>query len=240
MRILGIIFASLVVMLAAVLLLAFSLCAFASNFGSSEKNTFLLLDAIDLAVLIAGIYIIARLAKRISASRRIPSQPPSPELPINSTDRKAIDQLLIAIIAELVLAILSWSLHSNRGVLHYWPAMLATFVLYQSPYVFLLWRLNKKPNRFSIALALVVPAASFFSSMFALLTVLRLAVDHLRSVATTVIFAAIDVVIFVLALRVAKLRSPPNLHETILITGAGVFVYFLIAHFLSPWLYRFF
>ena len=191
-----------------------------------------------LLLLVAGIFAIVKMAKRIRASTGPIAQSPAPDAPITPADRKAIDRLLLMVLAAIIVSALSWIFNLHSDALHQWLPLLLSFFIYQLPYLFLLWRLNKKPDTPAITFALVLPCVAVLWSGYNLITLWHAFTDRPQMLGVRALFSLVDIGIFLLALQVRKLRRTPAKIELFVIFAAATVAYFFLAQFLSQWLFR--
>src|SRR5258708_3027493 len=101
---------------------------------------------------------------------------PSAPLHLSPLGRKAIDRLVFALGAQIVLSALAWGVSQlhfwsvPRGLApHNWTlALLAPFILYQLPYAIVIFVLFNRPDRRAFAYSLAVPAVLILQSLFSL------------------------------------------------------------------------
>jgi len=237
-RALGIVLTLLVLLAATGILLMLVGYGVFSPRNSTDQLAAVGLGLFYIAILAGGVFLIVKLGKGLAGPAAATDQPVQPLAAITPADRILIDRLLLVLLAEIVLSLLSWILGIHSDALHLWPALLASFLLYQVPYAYLLWRLNKRPDEQALALALALPCLSALWSGYTLLTTWNFYPARGEAVARTTVFAAVDLVIFLLALKLRKQRPLAHPLEVVLITTLALFTYMAFAHFLSPWLFR--
>ena len=272
LRTLGIILTAGFVMITSLLLLLMSLCAAQGDLGGTkhpEQVLPFLLAA--LGVLAVGIFAIARLARGIYQSmqsedtteNRVVEAAQSVEgevdvarseagaaglsvpVHLSPASQKAIDRLVFALGAQIVLSAIAWLF----GQMHYWtaPRMLrphnwtllaAPFVLYHLPYAILIYVLLKGPDRRAFAYSLAVPGVMIMQALFSLGVVSFYYVQHPVGFVLLLVPWAIHIVILVLAYQVIERVGTAPEPGAILVAALATFVFFSLIHVVTPILYR--
>lgn len=267
LSIVGILMVAGFTMIASLYLLLLSMCAGSSG-GPSGSGTPYLIGAI--VVVVAGIGIIGWLGRVIShsasdalavsaygagpiglgavpapPSARVPRAAQSQPLPLTPGNRVAMNRLVWAMGAQIVVSILCWFLSQhffwtapNNLAPHNWVLLLAVpFLLYRVPYLILIYRFLTKPESRTLVYALVVPVILAFQAVFNLGIVSYTYVQHPVGFLLLVLPWSIHIVIVVLAwkaIRQAEIHpDSSSLFRAALIS----FVYFLALHLASPLVY---
>jgi hypothetical protein len=268
LRTLGIIFTSLIVLLAGLWLLLLSLCfglaglsnprAFGSVFMLAGPAVLLLLGGISLITYLArGLFpspdhlqpapvgippILLTPPKTLSPAPRT-----STPLHLSPSSRKAVDRLVLAMIAQVLLSPIAWIF----GQFHFWTAphslaphpwisvLLGPFILYHLPYAVLSYLLLRQPSRRVFTYALAVPSVILFQSLFSLGVVFHYYVHEPLGSLLLFLPWAIHVAVLVLAFhaiqRTGLRPEPPRL----IAAAVLVFLYFSAINAVTPLLYRF-
>jgi hypothetical protein len=97
-------------------------------------------------------------------------------LPLDPPGREAVNRLVYALVAQIVLSALAWFF----GQLRYWSAssslpahnwtliLMAPFILYHVPYAILIYHLLKKLDTRTFTYSLVVPSVLILQGLFSL------------------------------------------------------------------------
>jgi hypothetical protein len=266
LRTLGIILTAGFVLITSLFLLLLSMCAAQGDFGGNKHPELVVpYLAAAVAVVVLGIWFIAWLARGILRSSAMAeplavgapagvlpptqaiSSAPSVPLHLSSLDRKSIDRLVFALIAQIAVSAGAWIF----GQLHYWSrpytfaphnwtlVLLAPYVLYHVPYAILIYVLLKRPDRRAFAYSLAVPAVLILQSVFSLGV---LGYYYVRQPNGFLLFAVpwfIHIVIIVLAYQAIQqvgLHPPPS---SLIVAAVVTFFYFSAIHVITPLLYRF-
>jgi hypothetical protein len=266
LRTLGIILTAGFVLITSLFLLLLSMCAAQGDFGGNKHPELVVpYLAAAVAVVVLGIWFIAWLARGILRSSAMAeplavgapagvlpptqaiSSAPSVPLHLSPLDRKSIDRLVFALIAQIAVSAGAWIF----GQLHYWSrphtfaphnwtlVLLAPYVLYHVPYAILIYVLLKRPDRRAFAYSLAVPAVLILQSVFSLGV---LGYYYVRQPNGFLLFAVpwlIHIVIIVLAYQAIQqvgLHPPPS---SLIVAAVVTFFYFSAIHVITPLLYRF-
>lgn len=263
LRTLGIILMAGFVLITSLILLLFSMCAAQGDFGGNKHPDQVVpyLVAAGL-VLVLGILVIVRLARSISRSTPVaepaaagvpagvlPLPEPAPSVPLHLSplDRKAIDRLVFALGAQIVLSALAWSLNQ----LHFWSAprafaphnwtlvLLAPFILYHLPYGILIYILLKRPDRRAFAYSLAVPAVLILQSLFSLSVVGYYYVHQPVGFLLLALPWLLHIVILVFAYQAIQQVGLHPEPSSLIVAAIATFFFFSIIHIVTPFLYRF-
>jgi hypothetical protein len=259
LRTLGIILTAGFVLVTSLLLLLLSMCAAQGGAGVTNQSGQVvpfLLGAV--AVLVLGIWFIVWLARGIFrsglvaepvAARVLPPSEPASSVPLHLSPlgRKAIDRLVFALGAQIVLSALAWIFNQ----LHFWTArlpyarqnwtlaLLAPYILYHLPYAILIYVLLKKPDRRTFAYSLAVPAVMILQAVFSLGVIGYYFVHQPQGFLLLVLPWLIHIVILVLAYQAIQQVGLHPEPSSILIAAVATFAFFSLIHVITPFLYRF-
>ena len=275
LRTLGIILTAGFILISSLFFLLLTLCAAGPSMGGSPGNSsqaagFAL---VGILIAIAGGLFIAWLARAIYRSRSLPEEPgiqslstavpaegtlsPSPAEPrislplhLSPLGRKAVDRLVLALAAQIVLSAAAWIFNQ----LHFWAAprifapfpsagnwpltLLLPFVLYHIPYAILIYVLSKRPDRRAFTYALAVPAVFLMQSLVSLGYV-SLFSRHPVAFLLLVIPWAVHIVILVLAYKAIQQVGTHPQPSSLIIAAVVTWIFFSFIHALTPILYRF-
>jgi hypothetical protein len=258
LRGLGILVTAVVMILACLLLLLLSLCTWKSP-NNGQSVGFLIGAVLVLAL---GILIIAKLARGLmndSASQSSVAQtlPPGVPVHISPGSAEALDHLSYAIGASIGLGVLLRGMTLYRLWTIPFAAPAGTFSHLQKawlivsvitavfeylPYVLLLFRLQKNPDRPALAFSMGIPAASVLHSMSSLSLMWRVfSYPHFLVPTLLPIIAALvlQIVILVLAWRANQRLGYHQEPVSLIVATAAVYVYFIIFGSSNAWMYRF-
>ena len=260
LRTLGIILTAGFVMITSLLLALFSLCAAQGGIGDTKHPEQVVPFAVGaVLVLILGIFVIVKLSRGISHSPNVPQgaettlpsivSPQQSTLPLHLSPvgRTAIDRLVLALAAQIVLSAIAWIV----GQLRFWSApttlaphnwtlmLLAPFVLYHIPYALLIFGLLKRPDRLAFTYSIAVPAVLLLQSLFSLTIVSYYYVHHPAGFALFVIPWAIHIVILVFAYQAIQKVGLHPAPSSLIVAAVLTFLFFTVIHGLTPFLYRF-
>jgi hypothetical protein len=263
-RTLGIVLASILLIIGSLVLALLSVCAYGGAFGTPNKNTGTLYLVGLVLFVCAGALVIAKLAKGIirdsapapaaGSTAAVTSVDPSSEqsrsddsLPhLSPGSKTAIHGLIYAIAAQIGLGALSWfwtlrlRVSSLKASPYLWAPLLSVLA-YNLPYVAIIYSLLRKPGRRTFAYALTVPGIlilyGLFSSFAAVFYLARIN-RPLSSLA--LLFAwALHILIFYLAWKAIRQIGIHPDHGSLLVAGLVTFLYFSLLPFLSTALYVF-
>jgi len=263
LRTLGIILTAGFVLLGSGFLLLLSICAAQGGFGGTkhpEQVVPYLFGA--TAVLALGVWFIAWLARGIFRSAAaaepagipatvIPASVPSGGVPVplhlSPLGRKAIDRLVFALIAQIVISAGSWIFNQH----HYWSrpqalaphnwtlVLLAPYVLYHLPYAILIYVLLRRPDRRAFAYSLAVPAVLILQSLFSLGVLSYYYVRQPNGFLLFVLPWLIHIVILVLAYQAIQQVGLHPAPSSLIVAAVVAFFFFSAIHAITPLLYRF-
>jgi hypothetical protein len=261
LRTLGIILVAGFVVITSLLLALLSLCAAQGGIGGTKHPEQVIPYAVGaVLVLIGGIVLIIKLARGISLSQDMSSpaattplpsavaaDQPSVPLHLSPRGRTAIDRLVLALAAQIVISAIGWIV----GQLNFWTAptgfarhnwtlmLLAPFVLYHIPYALLIYGLLKRPDRLAFTYSIAVPAVLILQSVFSLAVVGYYYVHHPAGFALFVIPWTIHFVILVLAYQAIQQVGLHPAPSSLIVAAVVTFLFFTVIHGLTPFLYRF-
>ncbi len=264
LRTIGIILTAGFVLLGSGFLLLLSMCAAQGNFGGTkhpEQVVPYLLGA--AAVLVLGVWFIVWLARGIFRSLAVaqpaaagiptsilpPAAPTATSVPLHLSPlgRKAVDRLVLALGAQIVLSATAWIFNQ----LHYWSAprsfaphnwtvvLLAPFILYHLPYAILIYVLLKQPDRRAFAYSIAVPSVLILQSLFSLGIVGYYYVHQPIGFLLLAIPWLIHIVILVLAYQAIQQVGLHPEPSSLIVAAIVTFVFFSVIHAITPFLYRF-
>jgi hypothetical protein len=265
LRTLGIILTAGFVLITSLILLLFSMCAANGDFGGNKHPDQVVPYLIAAGTVLAlGVWFIVWLARGIFRSKLvaepavagvptgiIPHSEPTPSVPLHLSPlgRKAIDRLVFALGAQIVLSALALifnQLHFWSGPrifapfpLDHWVLMMfGPFVLYHLPYAVLIYVLLKRPDRRAFAYSLAVPAVLIMQALLSLGYFSLFARQH--PIAMIVLFVpwAIHIVILVFAYQAIQqvgLRPEP---ASLIVAAIVTFFFFSLIQVVTPFLYR--
>src|SRR6266496_1370165 len=263
LRTLGIILTAGFVLLGSGFLLLLSMCAAQGGFGGTkhpEQVVPYLFGA--TAVLALGVWFIAWLARGIFRSAAaaepagipatvIPASVPSGGVPVplhlSPLGRKAIDRLVFALIAQIVISAGSWIFNQH----HYWSRpqalaphnwtllLLPTYVLYHLPYAILIYVLLKRPDRRAFAYSLAVPAVLILQSLFSFGALSYYYMQQPRAFLVFVLPWLIHIVILILAYKAIQQVGLHPAPSSLIVAAIVAFVFFSAIQSVTAYLYRF-
>ncbi|HSA92100.1 MAG TPA: hypothetical protein VLE48_03745 [Terriglobales bacterium] len=243
LRILGIVFLSVLIVLASLIFLLLAACGLFSS-RSSEDMKFVAFAVVTFgAILVGGFYGIFKLAKGMSqAPAATADAPPPPPLPAAEA-AKLLQPLRLAIgisIGVSFLGIVITRMQPGYPV-KLLPVMIVSFVLYQLPYGAVLWLTREQPERKGVALALAYSAVSVVHSLWVWGTLLLYAGISTRDPSR--LAALVDIVATGAAAYFAwqlwrRDRRAVNEAATLVLWFIASAVYLAIAHFAQQAAYR--
>jgi hypothetical protein len=272
LRTLGIILTAGFVMVASLLLLLLSICASSGDFSGNKQPGLVVPYLIaGVAVLVLGLWFIVWLARGISRSSAegywptppsglseigalapepaVEARPAAHALPLHLSPlgRKAVDRLVLALGAQIVLSAAAWIFNQ----LHFWTrpqafaphnwtlVLLAPFILYHVPYAILIYVLLKRPDRRAFTYSIAVPAVLILQSLFSLGLVTRYYVHQPMGLLLLFLPWAIHIVILVLAYQAIQQVGLHPQPSSLIVAAIVSFFFFSFIHALTPFLYRF-
>jgi hypothetical protein len=249
-------------LIASLYLLLMSMCA-GSGLGPPGSGVPYLIGAI--VVVVVGIWIIGLLGRVVShsasdalatypytvapSSHAVPAPAPPVErskpLPLTPGNREAMNRLVWAMGAQIVVSILCWFLSQhffwtapNNVAPHNWVLLLGVpFLLYRVPYLILIYRFLTKPESRTLVYALVVPAILAFQAVFNLAAVIYVYVQHPAGFLLLLLPWAIHIVIVVLAWKAIRQAEIHPDSSSLFQAAVVTFVYFMVLHLASPLVY---
>ena len=256
LRGLGILVTAVLMIFACLLLLLLSLCARESP-NQGQSVGFLVGAVLVLAL---GIFVIARLTRGLINNTGIPSSQAEPLQPgaplhVSPASAEALDHLSYAIGAAIGLGVLFLGLSFYRililrsgtqpGAFGYQQSwlivVLVTIVLEYLPYVFVLFRLQRNPDRPALAFAMAIPAASILHMATSLPLMWR-AFAYPQYLAQTLLpFVAglvVEIVIITLAWRANQRLGYRQEPVSLIVAAGAVYTYFIIFGSANTWMYR--
>jgi hypothetical protein len=173
------------------------------------------------------------------------AEPPPSPLHLSPLGRRAIDRLVFALGAQIVLSALSWGISQ----LHFWSGprtlvphgrtlvLIVSFIFSHAPYAALIYVLLRRPDRRAFAYSLAMPAVLVLQSLF--IGVGFTYYFHNPSGFLLLLPWSIHIVIIVLAYQaiqqVGLHPEPPSL----IVAAIVSFLFFSLIHAITPLLYRF-
>jgi len=262
LRTLGIILTAGFVLVVSGFLALLSMCAAGPSYGGGPGNKEEAAYFAIAAALVAlgGMFLIAYLARAIIRSNRQPlpvpadvgalAAPPEPSHPfhLSPLGRKAVDRLVFALGAQIVVSGGIWIFNQIRYWSKarvfapfpstHWSVVLAPFILYHLPYAILIYNLLKRPDRRAFTFSLAVPAVLIMQSLLSLGVISFYLQNQPFGFLLMVIPWAIHIVIIVYAYQAIQ-QVGLHPHPSSLIVAAIVsFVFFSFVHSVTPFLYR--
>jgi hypothetical protein len=257
-RTLGIVLASILLIMGSLVLALLSFCAYGGAFGTPNKNTGTLYLVGLVVFICAGALVIAGLAKGIirdSAPAPAVGNPapvtvvdPSSELSrshdplphLSPASQTAIYGLIYAIAVQIGLGALSWfwtfrlRVSSLKATPYLWVPLLSVLA-YNLPYVAIVYSLLRKPGRRTFAYALTVPGIlilyGLFSSLAAVVYLARM--NRPLSSLALVFTWTLHILIFYLAWKAIRQIGVHPDHGSLLVAGLVTFLYFSLLPFLG-------
>jgi len=261
LRTLGIILMAGFVLITSLILLLLSMCASSGGYGGTRhpEQVVPYLVAAGL-VLVLGIVVIVRLARGIFRSMAtgelaaagalagvLPTADPTPSAPLHRSPlgRKAIDRLVFALGAQIVLSALAWGVSQ----LHFWSArralvphgfavaLIVSFIFSHAPYAALIYALLKHPDRRAFAYSLAVPAVLVLQSLF--IGVGMSYYFHNPSGFLFLVPWAIHIVILAFAYQAIQQVGLHPEPSSLIVAALVSLLFFSLIHTITPLLYRF-
>jgi hypothetical protein len=260
LRTLGIILTAGFVLVTSLILLLFSMCAANGDFGGNRHPDQVAPYLIAAGTVLAlGIWFIVWLARGIFRSTLVaqpagvpagvlPHSEPTLSVPLHLSPlgRKAVDRLVFALGAQIVLSALSWSLNQ----LHFWSAprafaphnwtlvLLAPFILYHLPYGILIYVLLKRPDRRAFTYSLAVPAVIILQSLLSLTMVGYYYVHQPIGFLLLALPWMIHIVILVFAYQAIQQVGLHPEPASLIVAAIVTFFFFSLINVVTPLLYR--
>jgi hypothetical protein len=262
LRTLAIILLAGLVLVSSLLLLLLSLCAYGGGFsGYKHPNQGFAYLVGAFAVIGLGVVVIARLSRGIArASMQLAgaegTAPLAAETPptsiavalhLSSRGRKAVEDLALALGAQVILSTAIWLLNqhyfwSKPAVLrpHNWVLLLLLpFILYQLPYAVLIYAILKKPDRRAFTYSVSLPAVLILQSLFSLSVVSYYYVHHPLGIILLAIPWFINILILVMAYKAIQQVGLHPRPSSLMVAAVVCWMYFSLIHLGTPFLYRF-
>ena len=257
LRTLGIILISGFVLLSCAILLLLSLCAYGGGLegGAKHPEQGPWYIAAAVAVLIGGIWSVAALARGIVQASTAGVPPtdspihPVPSLPmhLSPAGRKATENLVLAIGAQIAICVAIWLLNLHRfsqNLLHIpgrnWIVLLtASFALYQIPYIILIIALLKRPDRRAFTYSIAVPAILIFQTLYSSSLLSYYFIRQPTGIVLLALPFIMDIVILVLAYKAIQQVGLHPQPSSLIVAAIVTFIYFSFMRDPIPFLYRF-
>jgi hypothetical protein len=221
--------------------------------GSSDAPWLYGAYVATLVVPIGGIWLAVRLFRGPKSARAAGMQAAAPAPVITQTvppqeaeERLAYLRLgiLIAILAHAALLVMNVSRY--RGTTYYHISlvpMIVAFVLYQIPYGIVLLGIQRRGERWALSLALMYPILALCFTGFSLLTLFAPWRSGTLLGATLLLHyglsAAIDLVVFILALRAWQAERTRDDAVQLVVAGVASAFYLFVLQVGTPFLFRF-
>ncbi len=261
----GIFLTAILLVAATLLLLLMSFCSWNGGWESSPNHSqaigYLVCVVFVLAI---GIFIISRLARGIvhsapggmsASGQPQPAQSAVPVYP-SAEAGEALRNLIYAITASIAIGVIFWGISLHRwwttlgsrpsGAFPYaqsWLiAGLISAALHYLPYVILLIRLHRKPDRLALAFAIGIPVASILHTATALPLMWRILAYRTNFSQTLLpmgIGVALQILILIFAWRANQRLGYRQEAVSLIIACAASYAYFIIFGSANAWLYRF-
>jgi hypothetical protein len=256
LRVLGIVAISIVIIVAALIFAIASICGLWSSTSSGDQSAKLVIGLVCPAVLIVGIFLIAKLAKGIARTRRAAydaaaAGAPATAIPPQPRDFAAEEEpllhLRIAVGARILLsaAMVTYQRVQQSSSPYNAPylkqalvAAVIGFFLYEAPNAFILWRIRERLERFAVLLAVAYAGVSIVWTMWNFTVYFRFMHNpHMLPTWLLPLAAEIAVVVTGWRARMALPRQSDD-DSTFAAAGAIAFVYTFLAYGLTSFLYR--
>ncbi len=263
LRTLGIILTSGFVLILSLLLVLLSICASQGGLsGTRHTEQVVPYLAGAAGVVILGVWLIVWLARGIARSsaletasipatadaHAIPQSGSTLNLPLHLSPlgRKAIDRLVLALGAQILISAIAWIVnqltfwtHPNRFAPHNWTLiLLAPFIVYHIPYAVLIYALTKHPDRRAFAYSIAVPAVTILQAVFSLAVLSYYYVHNPMGLLLLVVPWCIHIVILVLAYKAIQQVGIHPQPASLIVAALVTFLFFSTLHVLTPMLYR--
>ncbi len=259
LRTLGIILTAGFVLITSLILLLFSLCAANGDLGGSKHPDQVVPFLIAAGTVLAlGVWFIVWLARGIFRSMPVaepatasvlPNSGPTPSLPLHLSPlgRQAIDRLIYALAAQVVLSAASLSFNQMHFLSTHVPVpprswsfvLIASFILFHAPYGILIYILRNRPDRRSFAYSLAVPAVLMLESLFSVTFLGRFYVHQPMGLFLLVIPWLIHIAIIVFAYKAIQQTGLHPEPASLIVAALVAFAFFSLIHVVTPFLYRF-
>src|SRR6267142_382926 len=254
LRILGIILTAVVTLIASLVLFLLSMCASNGSFSRHPEKALPFIIG-GLVVMVGGLWLTVRLARGFRKQAAVAGTPdatmapvpPAQPLVLSSADRMAVDRVVFALGAQIVVGLVCWFL--NRRL--FWNTsntqaapgriliLLLPFVLYHIPYALLMVSFIRKVTRLTFVYCVAV------SGMLTLQTLLNLAIGRYSHISNPGIYLlvflpwAIDIVVLVLAWQTARQLDLRLDASSVVVACLVILAWILLLNFSTPWILRF-
>jgi hypothetical protein len=265
LRIIGMVLISLILSGASLLLLLLSICSWTGGLENKADRGLAFSYVLGLVcVLAVGIFLISYLSKGVVRSTSLqPGAPPfavrSPrsDVPVHLSPAsiEAIRNLSYGIGAAIALGVVLWgttiyhllAIRAPASSLErvHQPWLIVALIgaaIHYLPYVLLLFRLQRKPDRLALAFAMGIPAASLLQTLTSLQPLLRLVSypqTWSRGLLPTLVAIAAQIAILYLAWRANQHLGYRQEPASLLVAAVAAYTYFLIFGSSNTWMYRF-
>jgi hypothetical protein len=258
LRTLGIILTAGFVLITSLILLLFSVCAANGGIGGYKHPELVVPYLVAAAlVIVVGCFVILRLARGISRFTALSEttlgalshSEPTSSLPLHLSPlgRQAIDRLIYALAAQIVLSAASltfdqmhfFSTHAPAFPRNWTLVLIVSFILSHAPYGILIYVLHNRPDRRAFAYSLAVPAVLLLESLFGVMFLGRFFVHQPMGFVVLGIPWLIHIVIIVLAYQAIQQVGLHPEPASLIVAAIVAFVFFSVVHAITPFLYRF-
>ncbi|SRR6266404_869198 len=250
-RVLGIVAISIVIVVDALIFLLATVCGVWSSTSSADQGLKLGLGIGCPAILMGGIFLIAKLAKGIARSRReaqaafvggvaaVDSAPAERDF---GAEAEPLLHLRIAVAARVLLsaAMITFrqvqpEVSGMRQLLI--PAVLG-FVIYEAPNGFILWRIREKLDRFAVLLAIAYAGISLLWTIWNFTMYFRF-MHGPQMLPTWLLPVAAEIAVVITGWR-ARMVMPRRADDDSTLAAAGgiAVVYTFLAYGLTTIFYR--
>ena len=263
LRTLGIILTAGFVLVTSLLVILMVICSGASNGANSQFVAFI---AIGIILIVSGVIFIVWLSRRLylslayldplqqsALSGNVLPQPETPAavpLHLSPLGRKAIDRLVLALGAQILLSAVALTFNqlqfwSGPRIFAPFPlpnwglALFGPFMLYHLPYATLIYVFLKSPDRRAFTYSLAVPAILIMQALLSLGYFSLFAGQHPVTMIVLFIPWATHIVILVLAYQAIQQVGLHPEPSSIFVAAVVTFAFFSLVHVFTPFLYRF-
>jgi len=216
----------------------------------SDASWIYLLFLVTILVPIGGVWLAVWLFRGSRKTRALGGAPAAPAIvtstvpPQEAEERLAYLRLaiLVAILAQAALLVLNLARYRSAPYHVSLVAVVVNFVLYEIPYAIVLIGIRNRGERWALSLAFMYPIFALCSTAFSLLALVAPWRSGMVIGANLLLHfglsAAIDVAVFVFALRAwqAERRSDDGIQ--LVLWGMAAAFYLLVLHFTNTFLYR--
>jgi len=256
LRVLGIVAISIVIIVTGLIFAIATACGVWTSSSTADQSLKLVLGIGCPAILIGGIFLIAKLAKGIARTRRdayaaVAAGAPVTAIPPHARDFAAEEEpllhLRIAVGARILLsgAMIVYQHVQPSSSAYYGRQLLVVavlgFLIYEAPNGFILWRIRERLERFAVLLAVAYAGVSILWTLWNLTVYMRyLRFEHnSQMLATWLMPVAAEIAIVITGWR-ARTAMPRQADDDSTFAAAGgvAFVYMLIAYVITNLFYR--